>query len=296
MQRFIRITFIFILFPYIYLYAENITSKYEENLHSINLDFLKDKKVYFIPGILHETVIRDSNQPVRLTFLFGEYFNDQVSFLKKHGIDAELIILESEDSVANNSKRLKEKLNANDYFVVTHSKGGLEFLDFLLNNPEQAVKVNGWISFQSPFYGSNLALMISKNSFMRRLSSFIFDFFGGSLDGVNSLLPKVRNEYMVNHRDAIQDILSKINYVNFVSKLTPNDAGILKFSAQDLQNCCGDNDGLVEISNAKIPNTDFVFVENLSHLDLILNMKSFLKRDINFDRQKNISAMLMLLK
>lgn len=267
---------------------------------------LKDVTVVLLPGILSETAIDGSKQPLNFSLIVGDYFKDTMNWLDSLGINNKRIIVESEDTVDKNSKHIAKELKKikGELLVLSHSKGGVEFLNVLLENSDIRKRTKGWVAMQTPFYGAYIADFFADTTIINIGTRWVFSFFGGSIDGLKSLSPRVQVEFQKKNEGSIKDTLKGINFLQYVTYIE-NEFGPESplESVRDLISLKkGRNDGLVEVSTAYIPFGDYIIEDGVDHLATVLNFKNvrLLPRVINryknwrFDRVAHTKTLLYL--
>jgi hypothetical protein len=294
-------------------FSSNLSENYLKTRKGLNPNHdrvlrerLKDVTVVFLPGILSETAIDGSRQPLNFSLIVGDYFKDSMKWLTSQKIKNERIIVESEDTVDNNSKYIAKELRKikGDVVVISHSKGGVEFLNVLLENEDIRKKTRGWIAMQTPFYGAYIADFFADTSIINIGTKWVFSFFGGSIDGLKSLSPSVLVKFQRKNKSSIKEALKGINFLQYVTYIE-NEFGPESplESVRDLISLKkGRNDGLVEVSTAYIPFGNYIIEDGVDHLATVLNFKNvrLLPRVINryknwrFDRVAHTKALLYL--
>lgn len=281
---------------------ENLNSEYDKYL----INKYKNVTVVFLPGILSETAIDGSKQPINFSLIVGDYFKDSMDWLKEKRIKHKRIIVESEDTVDKNSKYIAKELKKikGKIFVISHSKGGVEFLNVLLENKDIRKRTVGWVAMQTPFYGAYIADFFSQTRVINIGTRWVFSFFGGSIDGLRSLSPSVLVPFQRENQGYISEMLKKVKFLQYVSYIE-NEFGPESplESVRDLITLKrGRNDGLVEVSSAYLPFGNYIIEEGVDHLATVLNFKnvrllpSVINRYKNwrFDRVAHVKTLLYL--
>jgi pimeloyl-ACP methyl ester carboxylesterase len=97
--------------------------------------------------------------------------------------------------------------------IVTHSKGGLDTLEALLDAPELWGKtVVGWVALQAPFHGSPLA-----DSSPPAVSDLLLSAVGGNGQSVEDLKTVTRRPYMEANEDRIAKLTARIPTISAYS-------------------------------------------------------------------------------
>lgn len=277
-----------ILFTIQNIWAENLSGKYQEILSSKNdlklQEFKKmigDSTIVFIPGILAQTVIEDASQPIKFSFLLGDYFRDYLKWCEEIKIKCTRIILESEASVEENSEFLKKELLSlsQPYWVVSHSKGSLEFLNTLIASSEVKNKTKGWISLQSPFWGAVSGNIYLDNKLLNKVASWLFSFLGGSIKAIESISVEQRKDFNEKNKIAISETLKTVNHIHYGSYIEDTEGveTILEFSRDQILKEAGQNDGLVELSSTRYLDSNYIEENGYDHLVTILDLQKIKK-------------------
>lgn len=264
-------------------FTKDITRDYEtiraqKNFNSTSIkDRLKNTTVILLPGILSETAIDGSKQPINLSLLVGDYYRDYMTWLDRMGIKNKRIIVESEDTVEDNSLYIEKELNKiqGDLFIISHSKGGLEFLNIILRNKKIKKRTRAWIAMQSPFYGAKIADLFAETPIIKYGTKWVFSFFGGSIEGLTSVGLKER---AVFHKKMDKKIVEELKGIKFIQYFTyiENQFGPetpLETTRDIISLQRGKNDGLVEIESAYLPVGEYIVEAQVDHLATVIDYK-----------------------
>ncbi|MFG1500167.1 hypothetical protein ABMA70_08140 [Halobacteriovorax sp. XZX-3] len=241
---------------------------------------------------------------MNLSYFTGDYFRDYMDLLKEHKVKFKRIVVESEDPVSKNSKFIKneiDKING-PILVVSHSKGGLEFLDVLINNPQVSKRVIGWVSMQSPYHGSVLADYFIQSSFKKTVMGWLFALLGGDVSGMESVGTKIRSDYMQANAAKIEAALENINLLQFITFINEQEGRetSLEISRNFIFERVGRNDGMVDLRSSLLKPYRHVIINDVDHLTTVLDQKNmdFLKGENEswrFDRKQHFRAILQLI-
>lgn len=283
---------------------EDTQKKHEEIKTLIGKD-----TIVFIPGILAQTVIEDSNQPIKFSFLLGDYFRDYLTWCKEVSIKCQRIILESEASVQENSETLKSQLLKIDgpIWVVSHSKGSLEFLNTLLKNQEVIGKTKGWVSLQAPFWGAVSGNIYLENKVLNKAAGWLLSFLGGGIKAIESISLRERQLFNRENKDEIDRVLKTVNHIHYGSFINDADGveSILEFSRDQILKLAGPNDGLVELKSTRYENSNYIIESGYDHLVTILDLQKIKNlpyvideknKNWKIDRPKFLQDLLLLFK
>ena len=130
--------------------------------HSLLLaNQLSEYHFFFLRGIkLNNNPVTETGHPTK-----GEEFDLFIKWLLNNNISYETIKTKFNHPPSHNIDKIKQKIDEVDpekkIIFITHSKGGLDLMEFLMRYPlywaTENAPVKGWIPFQTPFWGSTLA-------------------------------------------------------------------------------------------------------------------------------------------
>ena len=91
--------------------------------------------------------------------LLPTYFDEQITWLRAKGLDAGIVKIESEAGIKYNANLVAAEIakSSKPLLIISHSKGGLDTLEALIQRPDLRAKVRGLVSIQSPYYGTPIA-------------------------------------------------------------------------------------------------------------------------------------------
>eukprot|EP00792_Barthelona_sp_PAP020_P011821 TRINITY_DN6040_c0_g1_i1.p1 TRINITY_DN6040_c0_g1~~TRINITY_DN6040_c0_g1_i1.p1 ORF type:complete len:425 (-),score=113.79 TRINITY_DN6040_c0_g1_i1:68-1342(-) len=133
------------------------------------------------------------------------------------GFHSQLGVQNNALAIRNVLLKLIEENSYIEILMVTHSKGGMDFLHCLLHHPEVTNNIKGWIAYQSPFYGTEIADMAPDI-----ISKIALESTGGRLESAKDLETERRVEYMNEHHDSIVKLLCRIPTISAGSIYTPD--------------------------------------------------------------------------
>lgn len=175
-------------------------------------DSIRDRfdgmRVIFVPSYLSDTVIPTVSLGARLGYMAGIY-----NWLAEEGIDAEIADVETEDTVSANAMRLHRIVGDGDESIcfVTHSKGGLDVLEYLRRLPvSDRARVKCWVAMQVPFAGSPVADLVRQVPGLPQVVDAVLPVLGGNGESLVDLTTDVRRDYLVDHAGEIAAIFSAI--------------------------------------------------------------------------------------
>ncbi len=170
--------------------------------------------------------------------------------------------------------------------LISHSKGSVEVLETLIKYPELQNKVNGWFSFQAPFWGSFLADVISSSFLDRLLLSPWLD----TTAAITDLETSKRKAFMLKHLVEISDLSKKFPVISMGTSKSAEDMHIsLKINytlysfARMIYEAVngvplGLTDGMVEIQNAFLPGSSYIYADGIDHIEAIFYVRPKLKK------------------
>lgn len=261
--------------------AHDLSSVYttkmkETSFSETELTRLKSLKVLLVPGVLAESFDSKSGNQIKVGFIFEAGFREQKRLLEKNKINYEYLNFDTESPPSINAKAIITAIQNSLVPVViySHSKGGLDTLEALRQRPDLLPKIHGWVSVQSPFWGSPVAEFMYDNSLLQNSGKTLFEWMGGDVGGMSALTINERQTYMDS--EEIKNLIGKINkqtrFFNF-GTFKPNVFGIdtpLELFRNLSQPRAGNNDGVVPLTSALMHEhgfeIDYVIEENVDHL------------------------------
>jgi hypothetical protein len=122
---------------------------------------------------------------------------------------------DTSESVEHNAAAILEFLRSTDkqIIIVSHSKGGLDTLDALLDAPELwGDTVVGWVALQAPFYGSPVA-----DPAPAAINASLLGAVGGNGQSVDDLKTVTRVPYMDANEERIANLTASIPIISAYS-------------------------------------------------------------------------------
>ena len=240
---------------------------------------LRGYRIVVVPSYLSGLLI--SAGGFRLT----DYFRSQIEALNADGIATEIAPVDTEESVAENGRRLAAFMGVSErpVCIVSHSKGGLDTLEFLLRAaPEVRRQIACWVVLQSPFAGSPVADLIVDEDWTRGITEPVLRALGGSGNSINDLTVKVRTEYMRKNSQSIENITKTIPIIVLATYIDGSRNPSLHIAAtyRWMRDQGVENDGLVPLSSTLLPNSRYVVTPGLDHTDPVAR-KPFLGNPID---------------
>lgn len=261
------------------------------------INTLSNYELIFIPGFLSDAVIDlgDFGGTRQITKL-GQYFDEQIEWLKAVGVSARRLDIESEESVAINSQVIANAIRSTDknqVLLISHSKGSIDTLETLIKVPNLRHKVHAWLSIQGAFGGSPVAEDILNDKPLSALSEALLQQLGGTQQALADLGTSLRGQSLKENAANIKELLSELPILSFTSykENTPGWDTLLAPSRDYLLNEYGlDNDGLVAWTDAVLPGSNYIKVEGVDHAVPVMYCTF-----IQYDRVRFLKSTLALL-
>jgi hypothetical protein len=245
-----------------------LDTKRVNDAYATVLDELRGYRVVVVPSYLSGLLIDASE------YRLADYFRSQVDALKADGIQAEIAPVDTEESVAENGRRLTAFVATSTRPVcfISHSKGGLDTLEFLLRaEPEYRRQVACWVALQAPFAGSPIADLVVNEDWTRGITEPALRALGGSGQSLDDLTVAARREYMNKYTQYVESIGKSIPMIVLSTHLDNSRSPSLHFApshrwmkTQGLK-----NDGLVPLNSALLPGARYVLLPGLDHTDTV---------------------------
>lgn len=273
-----------------------------DNFSEASLKEVRNYKVLLIPGVLAQSFVSDSNNQIKMKFLFEEAFKEQTEILTKLKIEFEFVDLETENSPEVNAQIIANVIvdSPKKVLIYSHSKGGIDTLEALRQYPLLINKIRGWVSVQTPFWGAPVASGLSKNILIKDSSENIFKWMGGDAKGMSSLTINDRVKYMEDSE--IVKLLSEINqktkFINFATYKT-NTFGIdtsMELFRNYTTKKAGRNDGVVPVRSAIMKehgiDVDYIVEPEVDHL---MTMTHYRLDSHNYDQKGHFLSLMQLI-
>jgi hypothetical protein len=147
-------------------------------------------------------------------------FYAQMSYFDARGIayqnlSAVSASFDTSESVEHNAAAILEFLRSTDkrIVIVSHSKGGLDTLDALLDAPELwGDTVFGWVALQAPFYGTPVA-----DPAPSAINALLLSAVGGNGQSLDDLKTVTRAPYMDANEERIAELTASIPIISAYS-------------------------------------------------------------------------------
>ena len=190
-----------------------------------------------------------------------DYMRSQAVWLRDiQRADVAVVRLPSSAPVAENALRMRAAIlgDPRPAVVIAHSKGGLEALEALLDEPVAAL-TRALVTLQSPFLGSPVADAVLRADPVHALARSAAWLVGaGSGHGLVDLTTHTRARWMAAHHREIAALLARVQVVCVASVLDdtapPGPDRRFRHLARWIErHGHGANDGLVSVSSALLP-------------------------------------------
>lgn len=248
---------------------------------------LRAGRILLVPSYLSGPIVRWRD--VRHDFSF---LDPQLRRFRDEGYAADVVWINSAAPVQFNARLVGDAIRAADkeVFIVTHSKGGLDTLHALIEDPALRSAVGAFVPVQAPFYGSPVADLGWATSRGQWISDKVVRLRKGKLDAIHDLTTTRRLAYMREHSDDIAEIVSRIPILSIATTLDqPRSLGAhavrLAPTTRWMQSLGFSNDGLVAVASTVLPGAPYASFDGWMHsepeyelpgLDLSINRTGFL--------------------
>ena len=225
---------------------------------------IRASRILFVPALFGGAALKASR--LRLV----DYLTDQVRHLRDEGFEADIAEIDTAERVERNGARLAEIVEAHHRptWVITHSKGGLDFLHALVERPEITRFIDGWIAFQAPFWGSPVADVACGSARAGRISGRALNVIGRNLDLIADLRTDHRAAYMDQR---IAQVAAIARDVPVMCVATTSGKALDRSwrpvwpTARWMDRLGLKNDGLVPVGSAVLPGARYVMLDDLVH-------------------------------
>lgn len=278
----------------------DVTSTYRK-LYEGGLDLpadlqeLRKYKVILVEGIM-SNYVDFVGKLIMNRFNEYEIFYDYMDWLEHVGIEFEELKTDTEDSVSINAVLVEKAIEKSPkpVVIVAHSKGGVEAIMALVQNPSLHSKVKGALFLQSPFYGTPTADYLSDIPVWDFLANFVLMVLGGSGEAMHNLTSYERVPWMRQWEQKIEELVKKVPVLSFSTWKDDEPErrdSMFEFSRNKVKvDGKVDNDGLVPYNSMVLPDGRYVMFEGNDHASTVTDNKY-----IKFDRMRFLRAMLRTL-
>lgn len=224
---------------------------------------IRASRILFVPAVLSGIALKAS----RLRIV--EYLTHHVRRLKDEGFEAEIADVDTGATVTANGARLAEILAHHHCptWIVSHSKGGLDVLEALIEHPDVRRYVDGWIAFQAPFQGSPVADVASGNGRARKVSRAALRLLGADLEAIVDLRTDVRARYMDERAARVAELTRQVPIMCVGTVTRQGSLSLMPQwpTGRWMERMGLKNDGLVPVNATILPGARFVGLRGLGH-------------------------------
>jgi hypothetical protein len=227
---------------------------------------LNGVNVLMVPSFLSDFLMPARNAGLT------DYFSRQEEWLAEQGMDMQMAQSNTAASAARNAEWIAAYVDnsSTSLCLITHSKGGVDVLTFLLNaNEEQISKVACWMALQPPLGGSPVADQVLASGDASAVSARTLHLLGGSLEAVRDLGTDRRQRVLTEHDENIRDLARRIPILSVAGRFSPDtwlDAGFpYTIPHAWLEGHGQENDGLVPVASAQLPHSPYVLIDAADH-------------------------------
>ena len=262
---------------------------------------LRRYKIVIVPGLKTEAMGRKSGDFVdEMTALRDSSLVEGPDFMMMssaqhfNGLQRASMNSEAVANVIRNSER--------PVLLITQSKGSVDALEAFINDPQLMSKTHAWFSIQGALWGSCIADSIEASWTDRSLFHRAVQLLGGDPQAIVELQRTSRYAYMMTHETQVAKVARQMKVISFASwkdfselwwPLQKLDAAYFP-DYQTIQ-----SDGVVQLSDALLPNSDYVVAPQVDHADTTLQTQkqksASLSLPLGFDRKAFMRAILTLM-
>ena len=256
---------------------------------------LKRFDIYFIPGILAESLIGGDHRSVLdISLITRDYFGKSLDVLnKKYKLNARRLKTSSKDvqetRTAIHQAVETSRQNGRQALLVSHSLGGLALIEELILNPRIQSNIAGIAFLQSPFYGTALSdLFLNPPYELEKYLHPLLPFLNISQETVYYVGEHSRKDFMNRHQQAVKNLVRSIPLYTFTGVATANksvfkpiidimEAGCVRgkdkcISEVFFNGPYDKSDGLIPYKSSFLPEADYVIMQDVDHAEIILNV------------------------
>ena len=260
---------------------------------------LQNFKILIVPGFKNAAMARSSGD-----------FADQISVLKDGGLieKVDFQLLSAADNfgglreMASNAAAIAQAISSSNrpVILVSQSKGSVDVLEALSNHVELQGHVHAWFSIQGALWGSQIADGIEAKPKDRFYFHHAMQLLGGSPTTIIELQKTIRTKYMRDHAATIRQLCQRIHVISWASYKAPSEIWwpLQKLDGGYFKNVSlFQSDGVVQLPDALLPQSDYIIVNNVDHADSTLQVvdKNRKKTESSgFDRRRFMIAIAAL--
>ncbi len=299
-------------------FSQNLNQEFNKNLSSFNLNgkngSLRNYKIIILRGLFNNYVSQLNDFLLQMGAPFEEKkyapWTRERDFLKSLGLDVEIGPFETEGSPEKNGESLFNviKKSKMPVILISHSKGGIDVLYGLSAHPDIWNKVAGWISIQSPLYGTPLADMFLENPIASfGLRTLIQNLMGGDFQAIESLSVKNMQLFHKQNQRVIGELVKKVNILSVGSYfkvknplenifIPMGEKSAFAILNNTLRLADGSlNDGFTTISTTCLKGTPCLILANMDHGSFVADLEPFFTFN-KIQRAKMIFSLLKMIQ
>lgn len=224
--------------------------------------------------------------PGLFTEHYPGYMKDNMARMKKLGLDARMVEIDTDASVEDNAKVIRDTIKkiaeaeGKEVVIIGHSKGGVDSTAALAQYPELYEHVRAVIAMQTPYGGTPVATDIASNQTLLGLvGSAIKRLFKGDQRALTDLTYQARQAFVhENTYDA-----SKVATVSYATTGGPTVSTVGPAAAYMRRQYGLESDGLVPKDDAVVPGSDVVYANDQDHASPVMGVIGRGKADVPGD-------------
>lgn len=247
------------------------------------IDALVAYRLLLVPG-LFGSIYNLINNSLRFILRkqevnFMNSWLDLKNYLDSQSIDYQEIQVGTQKSCEVNGNTIAEAVRAQNrsrsgkrLVLIGHSKGGVDILHALTEHPDMRGSVSGWLSMQSPLFGTRLTNITTKGILSPVLYP-IMKVLGGDSDALRCLSTNYRTRYNREKTSEINEV-KRIQALNFASWIVPHIKTSSLYASNKLICALGEgiNDGLVPINHSCLQTESCLHVGGIDHAGPVMDV------------------------
>jgi hypothetical protein len=270
--------------------AQDLTATFEARFQTppeLSVEKLRSYKIVMASGLKNPLLGRVSGD-----------FADQIALLKEIGLlqNRDFVFLSTRDkfnglqSAKENAESIATAIRNSDrpVLLISQSKASIDALEALLNNPDLVPKVHAWFSIQGAFGGAAAADEIESRPTDRAIFHRVISWLGGNPECLIELQRSKRAAAMAARSSEISALTVQLK---IISLATSQEFDKIYWPLQKLDHKYFpdydkvENDGVVQVQDALLPNTPFIKAKGIDHADATM-------REGKYDRKAFTRAVL----
>jgi triacylglycerol lipase len=224
--------------------------------------------------------------PGLFTEHYPGYMKDNMARMKKLGLDARMVEIDTDASVEDNAKVIRDTIKkiaeaeGKEVVIIGHSKGGVDTTAAMAQYPELYEHVRAVIAMQTPYGGTPVATDIASNQTLLGLvGSAIKRLFKGDQRALTDLTYQARQAFVHEHNyDA-----SKVATVSYATTGGPTVSTVGPAASYMKRQYGLESDGLVPMADAVVPGSDVVYANDQDHASPVMGVIGRGKADVPGD-------------